>query len=72
MNETLTFENALKRLEDIVSELEKGDLELENSLALFEEGTKLSAQCYQKLADAKLKVTSLQKENEVNEDDGVY
>ena len=39
--EDLTFEQAMKRLEEIVSRLEAGDVPLDQSMTLFEEGTKL-------------------------------
>ena len=54
-----TFEASMTRLDEIVAELEKGDVSLEDSIKLFEEGTKLSAQCAKLLDDAELKVTSL-------------
>ena len=47
-----TFENALSQLESIVARLEDGDLPLEESLKLFEEGIKLSRFCNQKLNEA--------------------
>jgi exodeoxyribonuclease VII small subunit len=44
-NENMTFEEAIKRLEDIVKELESGKAPLEKSLSLFEEGIELSKFC---------------------------
>ena len=41
----LSFEDQITRLEEIVAALEKGDAQLADSLALFEEGTKLAAAC---------------------------
>ena len=58
-----TFENALSQLESIVARLEDGDLPLEESLKLFEEGIKLSRFCNQKLNDAQKKVEVLLKGN---------
>lgn len=55
--EELTFEQAMKRLEDIVSQLEAGDAPLDKSMALFEEGTKLSAHLSNLLDTAEQKVT---------------
>jgi exodeoxyribonuclease VII small subunit len=55
----LTFEEAMARLEVIVSQLEKGDAPLEESLALFEEGTGLMKQCSQALDKAEQKVAKL-------------
>lgn len=56
------FEAALARLEEIVRELEKGDLPLEQSLKLFEEGVKLSRICNKQLEDAERKVEILLKD----------
>ncbi len=52
----LKFEDALSRLETIVTELEKGDLPLSDSLKIFEEGIKLSKNCLKMLDDAERKV----------------
>ncbi len=57
------FEESLTRLEKIVDELEKGDIPLEKSLALFEEGVKLSGACRKELEDAEGKVEILLKQN---------
>ncbi len=56
------FEAALARLEEIVQELEKGDLPLEQSLKLFEEGIKLSRICNKRLEEAERKVEILMKD----------
>ena len=55
------FESALKTLEDIVGKLETGDMTLERSLELFEEGIKISRFCGSKLEDAERKVEILTK-----------
>ena len=60
------FEAALARLEEIVEELEKGDLPLEKSLKLFEEGIKLSRVCNKRLEEAERKVEILVKDREGN------
>ena len=57
------FEDCLQRLEKIVQELEKGDVPLEKSLTLFEEGMKLSATCRKELEEAEGKVEILLKQN---------
>lgn len=57
------FEECLQQLEKIVEQLERGDLELEKSLTLFEEGMKLSASCRQELESAEGKVELLLKRN---------
>lgn len=55
----MTYEQAVKRLEEIVLKLEDGSLPLEESIKLFEESTKLAAFCNDTLEKAKLKVTEL-------------
>jgi exodeoxyribonuclease VII small subunit len=57
------FEECLERLEKIVQELEKGEIPLEKSLTLFEEGMQLSASCRKQLEDAEGKVEILLKQN---------
>ena len=57
------FEECLQRLEKIVQELEKGDVPLEKSLTLFEEGMVLSSACRKELEQAEGKVESLLKKN---------
>jgi exodeoxyribonuclease VII small subunit len=56
------FEAALARLEEIVTELESGELGLEQSLKLFEEGVKLSRICNARLEEAERKVEILLKD----------
>lgn len=58
------FESALKRLEEIVKKLEDGDLSLDLSLELFEEGIRLSRLCHAKLGQAERRVEILLKNNE--------
>jgi exodeoxyribonuclease VII small subunit len=55
------FEDALDKLEKIVSQLEEGDISLEESLKLFEEGIRLSRFCNQKLDEAEKRVEILLK-----------
>ena len=57
----VTFEQQLQRLEEIVASLEKGDVPLADSLALFEEGTRLVSACGKQLDQAELKVVKLMK-----------
>ena len=61
--EEMTFEQAMKRLEEIVTQLESGDAPLEKSLTLFEEGTKISAFLSKTLDNAEQKVTMIQKQD---------
>lgn len=56
-----TFEEKIARLEQIVAALEKGDAPLADSLALFEEGTKLIADCSGQLETAEQTVVKLMK-----------
>ena len=56
-----TFEEQITRLEQIVSALVQGDVKLSDSLALFEEGTKLIAACSKELDQAEQKVVKLMK-----------
>ncbi len=60
------FEAALARLEEIVQQLEKGDIQLEHSLKLFEEGIKLSRICNKRLEEAERKVEILIKDKAGN------
>ncbi|MBU0609141.1 MAG: exodeoxyribonuclease VII small subunit [Armatimonadetes bacterium] len=57
--EEMTFEQAIERLEEIVAELDRGDLALEEALKLFQEGTALRATCERKLAEAEATVEEL-------------
>ena len=61
------FEEAMKRLEMIVQDLENGELSLEESLKVFEEGMGLVKLCSEKLEEVEQKVTRL-----VKESDGKY
>lgn len=58
------FEETFKKLETIVNKLENGDLSLEESLKLFEEGTRLSRICSQRLNEVQKKVELLIKNDE--------
>ncbi|WP_226663614.1 exodeoxyribonuclease VII small subunit [Microbulbifer aggregans] len=57
-----TFESALEELEQLVERLESGDLPLDEALADFERGVKLTRECQQKLASAEQKVKVLMEE----------
>jgi exodeoxyribonuclease VII small subunit len=58
---SLPFEEALKKLETIVTAMEGEDLPLEALLAKYEEGTRLAKACQDKLAEAELKIQQLEK-----------
>ena len=60
--ETPTFEAALQKLDEIVQKLEKGELPLEQSLVLYEEGVRLSRLCHAKLEEAEGKIELLLKD----------
>jgi exodeoxyribonuclease VII small subunit len=57
------FEECIQRLEKIVQELEQGEVPLEKSLTLFEEGMQLSGSCRKELEEAEGKVEILLKQN---------
>ncbi len=61
MNKPKSFEESIQRLEEIVRQMEQGNVSLEESLKLFEEGTALTAACNQQLNEAELKVVRLMK-----------
>ncbi|KUG26588.1 hypothetical protein ASZ90_003571 [hydrocarbon metagenome] len=65
--ETNSFEDSLRRLEEIAELLEAEDIGLDESIKLYEEGINLSKICYTKLKDAELKITQLKSrlENEL-------
>ena len=62
--ETKTFESALEELEDIASELETGDLGLDDALGKYEKGVQLSRFCRKKLDEAARKIDILQKQGD--------
>ena len=55
----IKFEKAMDRLEQIVDELEKGELDIDKSLKIFEEGIKMSRVCSKKLNEAEKKIEKL-------------
>ena len=60
-SEAMAFEEAVKKLEKIVEEMEGGELPLESMLSRFEEGTRLVKVCQSKLEEAELKIQKLEK-----------
>jgi exodeoxyribonuclease VII small subunit len=64
--EELSFDESLQRLEQIVEQMEQGDIPLEESLKLYEEGVLLSKVCAQKLQQAELTIKRLGKDLEGN------
>ncbi len=59
-----TFESSLEELERIVRELEQGELPLEKSLELFEQGVKLSRECQERLNQAERRIEILMRDNQ--------
>jgi exodeoxyribonuclease VII small subunit len=55
----LTFEQSMRRLEEIIDNLESGNVELENAINLYTEGIKLQEHCKNKLENAKLKIDKI-------------
>lgn len=56
---TLSFEDALKRLETIVARLESGDASLDESITLYTQGDALRAQCEARLKDAQARIEKI-------------
>ena len=59
-----TFEASLEALEQIVRDLEQGDLPLEKSLELFEQGIRLSRECQERLSQAERRIEILLRDNQ--------
>ena len=57
----IKFETAIQRLEKIVDDLEKGEMDIDKSLEIFEEGIKMSRVCSKKLNEAEAKIEKLTK-----------
>ena len=66
-NAEVDFEAALKALEDLVKQMESGELGLEASLAAFEQGVKLTRRCQAALKQAELRVRTLTEDNELED-----
>lgn len=64
MNNSKNFETSLEKLERIVRELERGDLPLEKSLELFEQGVKLSRACQERLHEAERRIEILTRDTQ--------
>ena len=64
MEEDIKFEDAIKELEKIAEELEKGDLNLDDSVSKFEEGMKLSKKCNSLLENAEKRINILLKDGD--------
>lgn len=64
-DEKMTFEQAIERMEQIISRLSGGNLGIDESVALYEEGVKLAAFCDEKIKEAQRKITLLQEKENV-------
>lgn len=62
--QTKSFEASLESLEQIVRQLEQGDLPLEKSLELFEQGIRLSRECQERLSQAERRIEILLRDNQ--------
>ena len=58
--EKLTFEKAMKELEELVDSLDKGDVSLDEAIAAYDRGSQLKDFCQNKLHEAKMKVETIQ------------
>ena len=63
-DQSRTFETSLEALEQIVRQLEDGDLPLEKSLELFEQGIRLSRECQERLSQAERRIEILLRDNQ--------
>jgi exodeoxyribonuclease VII small subunit len=66
--EEMSYEDSLERLEQIVQRLESGQLPLDESLRLFEEGTNLTKLCQKRLTEAELRIERLMADGERTEE----
>ena len=67
MTKNLSFEEALKELEEIVNSLERGDVSLEDAIEAYERGSMLKNQCEKRLKEAKMKVEKIQSSQNAKE-----
>ena len=64
--EKLTFEDAIKELENLVDSLDKGDVSLDDAITAYDRGAKLKDYCQKKLHEAKMKVEIIQSSDDVD------
>ena len=62
--EKMTFEDAMKELENLVDSLDKGDVSLDEAIAAYDRGSQLKDHCQKKLNEAKMKVETIQSSGE--------
>ena len=64
--EKLTFEEAMKELEELVDSLDKGDVSLDEAIAAYDRGSQLKDYCQKKLQEAKMKVDTIQSSDNID------
>ena len=64
--EKLTFEKAMKELEELVNSLDKGDVSLDEAIAAYDRGSQLKDYCEKKLQEAKMKVDTIQASDNID------
>ena len=64
--EKLTFEKAMKELEELVDSLDKGDISLDEAIAAYDRGSQLKDYCQKKLQEAKMKVDTIQSSDNID------
>ena len=64
--EKLTFEKAMKELEELVDSLDKGDISLDEAIAAYDRGSQLKDYCQKKLQEAKMKVETIQSSDNID------
>ena len=64
--EKMTFEDAMKELENLVDALDKGDVSLDEAIGAYDRGSQLKDHCQKKLNEAKMKVETIQSSGESN------
>ena len=62
----LTFEKAMKELEELVDSLDKGDVSLDEAIAAYDRGSQLKDYCEKKLQEAKMKVDTIQASDNID------
>ena len=64
--EKLTFEKAMKELEELVDSLDKGDVSLDEAIAAYDRGSQLKDYCQKKLLEAKMKIETIQSSDNID------
>ena len=64
--EKLTFEEAMRELEKLVDDLDKGDVSLDEAIAAYDRGSQLKDYCQKKLLEAKMKIETIQSSDNID------